>query len=730
MGEPIRFTLDGVEVSVDVDPKASTLSVLRDTLGVLTGKAGCSPQGLCGCCTALIEGKPRLTCTLPVKSLAGKAVTTMAGVDEAVRSRIVDAFVASGASQCGYCTPGIVLSTAAWLSGRDSATQAPTADDVHRILGPHTCRCTGYVAIAEGIRVAAGSTLLPTAAGTDAGALVTGERPFVGDLVREGMLYGAIVLAPVVTGVLERIEFPELAGARAIPLKAAGDQILHAGDIIAAIAADSWAEARALAKATVVRVTPAAVEVGAVARGRRVTGTLGDVAAESDISIAASDPVFLEPECALAVPDGEAIVVYSAGHDAVATASALSAGVGVPVRVILVPSGGSYGGKDAPTVELAAALLAREIERPVRVSVSLEEGMRLHPRRPAVVGSASIVGTDGHLSGLHLRLHFDGGQAPLAATKLVDGALGALAWDVENLDVEVTVNRSASPSAGAIRGSGCLGVTLAIDRAMAASGLHGVPRSLTGRRVWDAFGRPEASLAVCPGGTPARVVLRVVSAEEVEVQCNVPDFGTGRDAALISALTRVTGLPSEVFAIAWASSDVVGTGGEGPVEQAAERAGLALRAAGGALARRVGRRFVGVSDPAPSGWAAARVALTAEGVVDEIEVMVAVGAQEAEDARRVAEGAAHMGLGIALSEEVTAVDGVPESRFRFLGLIREKLTPAIRVRTVAVGGPARDVADATVAAVVSAIVRAVSPEVVALPLKTSPAARGVGVRIR
>ncbi len=724
----IRFLLNGADVEVDVDPKASALAVLRDTLGVLTGKPGCSPQGLCGCCTALIGGKARLTCTLPVASLAGKSVTTMAGLDPAVRERVADAFVACGASQCGYCTPGIVLSTAAWLQGRegDAVSKPPTPEDIHRVLAPHTCRCTGYVAIAAGIRVAAGASVLPRSAGTDARALVLGERAFVADLVRDGMLHGAIVLAPVATGIVSAITAPD--AVQWVALKAAGDQVLHAGDVVAAVAAPDWVTARVAAKAMIVEVVPAQVESGAVARGRRCEGTMGELLASVDVAIAASDPVFLEPECALAVPaDGE-LLVYSAGHDARGMAEAIAARVGVPVRVVLVPSGGSYGGKDLHTVEVAAALLARDTGRPVRVSVGLEEGMRLHPRRPAVGASAAIaLDARGGLAGVHVRVHFEGGQAPTGVARLVDGALGALAWECANVDVEATVHRSGDPSAGAIRGAGSLALTIAVESALARAGVTARPRDEAGCLVFAAAGGKDASLARSVGGTPAHVHLRVVSADEIEVQCNVPELGVGRDAALVGVLSRVTGLPADVFTIAWGSSDVVGVAGEGAVEQAAERAARCLSAAGGALARRVGRRFSGHGDPPSDGWSAARVLLT-DGILSAVDVVVAVGEQDADDARRVAEGAAHMAIGIALSEEVVAVDGLPEGRFRFLGLIREKLTPQIRVRTVQVGGTARDTAEATVSAVASAIVRALAPETISLPMKDTVAARAVGVR--
>src|SRR5205085_7021058 len=105
---PIRFRLDGRDAEVP-DDGASLLEALRDRLGVRSAKDGCSPQGQCGCCTVWVDGAPRVACVTPVRRVAGRSVTTLEGLEPACRQSWADAFSATGASQCGFCTPGIVM---------------------------------------------------------------------------------------------------------------------------------------------------------------------------------------------------------------------------------------------------------------------------------------------------------------------------------------------------------------------------------------------------------------------------------------------------------------------------------------------------------------------------------------------------------------------------------------------------------------------------------------------
>src|SRR5690349_17172849 len=103
MPPTISFELDGRAVEV-ADDGASLLEVLRDRLGERSPKDGCSPQGQCGCCTVWVDGSPRVACVTPARRVAGRRVTTLEGLDPAVRGRWADAFTAAGASQCGFCT--------------------------------------------------------------------------------------------------------------------------------------------------------------------------------------------------------------------------------------------------------------------------------------------------------------------------------------------------------------------------------------------------------------------------------------------------------------------------------------------------------------------------------------------------------------------------------------------------------------------------------------------------
>src|SRR5437764_11003749 len=125
----MRFRLDDRDVEA-ADDAGSLLDALREQLGVRSAKDGCSPQGQCGCCTVLVDGAPRVACVTPLARVAGRSVTTVDGLADA--SAWADAFTATGASQCGFCTPGIIVRLAA---------SGPKVDDA---LLAHLCRCTGW----------------------------------------------------------------------------------------------------------------------------------------------------------------------------------------------------------------------------------------------------------------------------------------------------------------------------------------------------------------------------------------------------------------------------------------------------------------------------------------------------------------------------------------------------------------------------------------------------------
>ena len=129
------------------DDGSTLLEVLREHLGLRSLKDGCSPQGQCGCCTVWVDGSPRVACVTPVRRLEGREVTTLEGMVETSRQLWADALVATGGSQCGFCTPGIVMRLAA-LDG-----DAPVTDEaVDQSLLAHLCRCTGWQTVSEAAR--------------------------------------------------------------------------------------------------------------------------------------------------------------------------------------------------------------------------------------------------------------------------------------------------------------------------------------------------------------------------------------------------------------------------------------------------------------------------------------------------------------------------------------------------------------------------------------------------
>ncbi len=139
--ERIALTVNGANVSVSTR-HPHLLAAIREELGITSPKDGCSPQGQCGCCTILIDGKAVVSCTMALSKVAGKHITTLEGFEPAEVDRYADTFAACGALQCGFCTPGIVVRAKALI---DKKGPALTEDETRRHLGGHLCRCTGYV---------------------------------------------------------------------------------------------------------------------------------------------------------------------------------------------------------------------------------------------------------------------------------------------------------------------------------------------------------------------------------------------------------------------------------------------------------------------------------------------------------------------------------------------------------------------------------------------------------
>jgi xanthine dehydrogenase molybdenum-binding subunit len=288
----MQLVLNGRQVSVDAEPGESLLQVLRERCGLRSMKDGCAPEGSCGACTVLVDGRPVVSCARDAARCADHEVVTLEGLSPDVRSAWADAFVVTGASQCGFCSPGIVMKAEGLL--RRAA--APTRDEIAHALAGNLCRCTGYVKIVDAIeRVAAGRRGEGRAGdgpgrpgggsrtgevggggvGTRADrigarAMTLGEQPFVADMTVPGMLHAALRLSDHPRAVVVRIDTSRAAaspgvvavvtaadvpGERIVGLithdwpvfVAKGETTRYVGDVLAAVAADTRREARAAA---------------------------------------------------------------------------------------------------------------------------------------------------------------------------------------------------------------------------------------------------------------------------------------------------------------------------------------------------------------------------------------------------------------------------------------------------------------------------------------------------
>ena len=151
MSVTIKTTINGKSVSASAEPSTSLLEFLRDTLEMKGSKLCCN-TGECGACTVIYNGKPINSCVTMAADANGAEITTIEGLADGQKLHPVQqAFIDTGAVQCGYCTPGYIMSVKALLD----RTKNPTAADIEEAVSGNICRCTGYNKIVDAIHLAA-----------------------------------------------------------------------------------------------------------------------------------------------------------------------------------------------------------------------------------------------------------------------------------------------------------------------------------------------------------------------------------------------------------------------------------------------------------------------------------------------------------------------------------------------------------------------------------------------
>ena len=516
------FFVNGKEVTVA--KKQKLLRYLRDELRLTSVKDGCS-EGACGACTVLIEGEPCRACIPDTERLEGKHVLTVEGLSDFEKAAFTFAFGEAGAVQCGFCIPGMVLCGKGLLDKCPDPTEA----QIRFAIRNNYCRCTGYVKIVAAIRLAGqilreGKIPLPSTTDWKIGSRVhrldveekvLGYGKYPDDYYLDGMCYGSAVRSkyprarlrgidpsaalklPGVIGVYTAADIPgEIKVGHLkhdqytlIPI---GGLIHYLGDPLCLVVAETQEileKAKKLVKIDY-EVLPAVHNIQEAATDKELVfdeettnvqahkhvsrGNATEAIAKAKHVISHhfetpwTEHAFLEPECAVAYIDDDGdVFLYTTDQSSHTTLHECTMVLGdkkCKVQNALV--GGGFGGKEDMSVQHHAAMLARLTGRAVKVKLSRQESLLVHPKRHHFEMDFTI-GCDenGKILGVKAKVASDTGAFASLGGPVLERACTHAAgpYAYENFEIEGTAYYTNNPPAGAFRGFGVTQTCFAIE---------------------------------------------------------------------------------------------------------------------------------------------------------------------------------------------------------------------------------------------------------------------------
>lgn len=506
----IEFTLNGKQISYSGNPEQTLLHVLREEYMLTSVKDGCSGEAFCGACTLQINDKAALSCVTKMKTLSGKSLLTIDGLDPELKDILAAAFSEAGAVQCGFCSPGYVMRAKVLLDENPN----PSEDDIKHAIRNHFCRCTGYIKIIKGIQLAAEylnglSIKTPPSIYTkhDAYKKAIGTAPFVDDLRLNNMLYGVLkfssfpraVINKINTGFSAAIEgvkkiltWKDIPGERysglIIPdwpmMRAEGETTAYTGDVLAVVVAESEAIARKAADLIEVDYTIKEAltdyknaenhSIKVQAQGNLLEKSIFKQGKTIDAEIKKSafsvsavyetqrvEHAFMETEAAIALPgDKGKITLFCQSQGIYEDRTQLAKILDLAeekINVILVPTGGGFGGKEDLTVQHHACLAAKLCGCPVKVKLNRRDSFRMHSKRhPMTLDYTLACDKQGNLTALKARISGDTGAYASVGGKVLERAAGhaAGAYYVPNADIEAKALYTNNVPCGAMRGFG------------------------------------------------------------------------------------------------------------------------------------------------------------------------------------------------------------------------------------------------------------------------------------
>ena len=528
---PVSFWVNGRQLEGRADRKL--LDFLRNDLRLTAVKNGCG-TGACGACTVLADGRPIRSCITPLAKVCGKHIITVEGLSSGEREIYAGAFAEAGAVQCGFCIPGMVLSAKALIDSIPSGGALPPDAEIRKAIRANICRCTGYKKIVDAIRIAAGEVEIrneelgirnttghvgENVRRLDAREKTLGTGCYVDDLMFDGMVYASAVrsahprarIIKIDTGAaLAHADCLAALTASDVPGKIKIGHLEHIsdydvmigeggttrfiGDALAVIVSknsDSLDKIKSLVRVEYEALEPLTNPLHAMKDGaplihqnknnilsheHLVRGNASEALARSHFTVSRhyslpfTEHAFMEPECAIAMPDGEdGLALYSGGQSIYDEQRECSRMLGIAREKIHVKSqlvGGGFGGKEDMSVQHHACLAAWKVKKPVKVLFSREESIRVHPKRHAMeIDFTTGCDEDGILTAVKAVVVSDtGAYASLGGPVLQRACTHAAGpYSFGNVDIEGWAVYTNNIPAGAFRGFGVPQVCFAAE---------------------------------------------------------------------------------------------------------------------------------------------------------------------------------------------------------------------------------------------------------------------------
>lgn len=509
----VKFKLNGRDA--EIEEGRTLINYLRGECDLTSVKNGCG-EGACGACMVLVDGKATKACILKSDKIEGKEIQTVEGLSDSDKKVFAYAFSEAGAVQCGFCIPGMVISAKALLL----KTLNPTLDEVKKALMGNICRCTGYVKIEKAVLMAAEilreNKDVPTVfckgiVGEEMGRIdaedkILAEGEYVDDMKIDGMIYGFALRSKYPRALVKNIDYSDaeklegvvkVVTSKDIPgerygghlkkdwpaLIEVGEETRYVGDAVALVAATSMDIARKAAdliKVDYEELEPLALPEEAMKEGAPKIHKDGNILVREVLkrgnvdealknskyvvtnhySVPFTEHAFLEPESAMAVPTEKELIVYTGSQSVYDDLHEITHLLGLgadKVRIISKYVGGGFGGKEDMSCQHHAALLAYLTGKPVKMTLTRAESIKVHPKRHAMeMEFTTACDENGKLTAMRAKIIADtGAYASLGGPVLQRACTHAAGpYNYQNSEVEGIAVYTNNPPGGAFRGFG------------------------------------------------------------------------------------------------------------------------------------------------------------------------------------------------------------------------------------------------------------------------------------